>query len=167
MWFPVVCPCLFFFFFSSRRRHTRFKCDWSSDVCSSDLYQLQSFRFQVPGLKLFPLREEVRSAAAPASSTESRHHRRLQSPQTKRNYKTFAAAELLSQTERATGHSRRKRIRAALPPRLASSSRRCTCKRRESDRGRQVPDVSGAPASNPQSALRQLKPVRRNNPPAR
>src|SRR3989475_9532026 len=30
--------CLFFFFFfSSRRRHTRFDCDWSSDVCSSDL----------------------------------------------------------------------------------------------------------------------------------
>src|SRR5256886_12097509 len=25
-------------FFSSRRRHTRFDCDWSSDVCSSDLY---------------------------------------------------------------------------------------------------------------------------------
>src|SRR3990167_5600051 len=32
------CGCLFFcFFFSSRRRHTRFDCDWSSDVCSSDL----------------------------------------------------------------------------------------------------------------------------------
>src|SRR5246500_323992 len=29
--------CFFFFFFSSRRRHTRFDCDWSSDVCSSDL----------------------------------------------------------------------------------------------------------------------------------
>src|SRR2546430_5820236 len=29
---PVV-----YFFFSSRRRHTRFDCDWSSDVCSSDL----------------------------------------------------------------------------------------------------------------------------------
>src|SRR5205085_5301108 len=28
--------CLLFFF-SSRRRHTRFDCDWSSDVCSSDL----------------------------------------------------------------------------------------------------------------------------------
>src|SRR2546430_8931578 len=26
-----------FFFFSSRRRHTIFDCDWSSDVCSSDL----------------------------------------------------------------------------------------------------------------------------------
>src|SRR2546430_14508988 len=25
------------FFFTSRRRHTRFDCDWSSDVCSSDL----------------------------------------------------------------------------------------------------------------------------------
>src|SRR5260370_5429 len=31
------CRCVFFF--SSRRRHTRFKCDWSSDVCSSDLEQ--------------------------------------------------------------------------------------------------------------------------------
>src|SRR5689334_24260826 len=29
----------FFFFFSSRRRHTRWNCDWSSDVCSSDLGQ--------------------------------------------------------------------------------------------------------------------------------
>src|SRR5438034_4675354 len=31
--FFVFC----FFFFSSRRRHTRSLCDWSSDVCSSDL----------------------------------------------------------------------------------------------------------------------------------
>src|SRR5256886_2201820 len=30
----------FFFFFSSRRRHTIFDCDWSSDVCSSDLIGL-------------------------------------------------------------------------------------------------------------------------------
>src|SRR5260221_10891008 len=29
--------CSSFFFFSSRRRHTRSLCDWSSDVCSSDL----------------------------------------------------------------------------------------------------------------------------------
>src|SRR2546430_1559823 len=28
------------FFFSRRRRHTRFDCDWSSDVCSSDLQML-------------------------------------------------------------------------------------------------------------------------------
>src|SRR2546430_12998339 len=31
------CGCDSLFFFSSRRRHTRFDCDWSSDVCSSDL----------------------------------------------------------------------------------------------------------------------------------
>src|SRR5699024_12052171 len=29
---------VYFFFFSSRRRHTRSKRDWSSDVCSSDLF---------------------------------------------------------------------------------------------------------------------------------
>src|SRR5438445_1500757 len=29
---------IFFFFFSSRRRHTRYWRDWSSDVCSSDLF---------------------------------------------------------------------------------------------------------------------------------
>src|SRR5256886_16762451 len=37
-----VCRPVFFFFFSSRRRHTRFDCDWSSDVCSSDLVFLPS-----------------------------------------------------------------------------------------------------------------------------
>src|SRR5688572_31159929 len=30
------------FFFSSRRRHTRFDCDWSSDVCSSDLREVEA-----------------------------------------------------------------------------------------------------------------------------
>src|SRR5438309_5281408 len=38
-----------FFFFSSRRRHTRWNCDWSSDVCSSDLV--------IDG-KALPLQEE-------------------------------------------------------------------------------------------------------------
>src|SRR5689334_5949218 len=38
MYFVVmVCAVYLFFFFSSRRRHTRWNCDWSSDVCSSDL----------------------------------------------------------------------------------------------------------------------------------
>src|SRR2546430_8556651 len=39
----VRCLSLFFFFFSSRRRHTRFDCDWSSDVCSSDLAPVPLF----------------------------------------------------------------------------------------------------------------------------
>src|SRR6266542_2038404 len=33
-----VSSDILFFFFSSRRRHTRCYRDWSSDVCSSDLY---------------------------------------------------------------------------------------------------------------------------------
>src|SRR6266481_6176813 len=34
------------FFFSSRRRHTRWNCDWSSDVCSSDLTQASAQHIQ-------------------------------------------------------------------------------------------------------------------------
>src|SRR5689334_24439830 len=30
-------PVVTIFFFSSRRRYTSWNCDWSSDVCSSDL----------------------------------------------------------------------------------------------------------------------------------
>src|SRR2546427_7490883 len=44
----------FFFFFSSRRRHTRFDCDWSSDVCSSDL---------------MPVHSATTAATTPASTT--------------------------------------------------------------------------------------------------
>ena len=46
--FEVLICCvnlgriIFFFFFSSRRRHTRSLCDWSSDVCSSDLPKILS-----------------------------------------------------------------------------------------------------------------------------
>src|SRR6266498_5404366 len=33
-----MCRTISLFFFSSRRRHTRCGRDWSSDVCSSDLF---------------------------------------------------------------------------------------------------------------------------------
>src|SRR5256886_4632415 len=49
----VVCHSLFFFFFSSRRRHTRFDCDWSSDVCSSDLGYYTSWIQTTATLGLF------------------------------------------------------------------------------------------------------------------
>src|SRR5256885_11782938 len=39
-----------YFFFSSRRRHTRLQGDWSSDVCSSDLYLAE---IATPGHKGF------------------------------------------------------------------------------------------------------------------
>src|SRR5437588_2742105 len=35
--FPYSTQYFLVFFFSSSRRHTRSLCDWSSDVCSSDL----------------------------------------------------------------------------------------------------------------------------------
>src|SRR5260370_389103 len=46
---------LFLFFFSSRRRHTRFKCDWSSDVCSSDLLLIAEGRKGLGFLESLPV----------------------------------------------------------------------------------------------------------------
>src|SRR5690242_4690765 len=43
---PSSAPSLFF---SSRRRHTRLTCDWSSDVCSSDLRGGGDGGIQQPG----------------------------------------------------------------------------------------------------------------------
>src|SRR2546430_10428389 len=45
-----------FFFFSSRRRHTRFDCDWSSDVCSSDLSAFRGLQANWPDCRGFILR---------------------------------------------------------------------------------------------------------------
>src|SRR5256884_6663096 len=42
--FIGVCSVGTFFFFSSRRRHTRCSRDWSSDVCSSDLFWFEDGR---------------------------------------------------------------------------------------------------------------------------
>src|SRR2546430_4495147 len=38
--------------FSSRRRHTRFDCDWSSDVCSSDLDAVAQIDARAAGVAL-------------------------------------------------------------------------------------------------------------------
>src|SRR3989475_11361211 len=43
-----ACGCIFFF--SSRRRHTRFDCDWSSDVCSSDLARVTDLAHRAENL---------------------------------------------------------------------------------------------------------------------
>src|SRR3954466_6792329 len=46
----MVCDWFVFFcFFSSRRRHTILSCDWSSDVCSSDLAVFRSVSFALLG----------------------------------------------------------------------------------------------------------------------
>src|SRR5690242_21364032 len=51
----------FFFFFSSRRRHTRLTCDWSSDVCSSDLIMIagRSGSAYTAELGSMKMREEI------------------------------------------------------------------------------------------------------------
>src|SRR5436190_2968604 len=64
----IIIPCQCFnwspfFFFSSRRRHTRPLCDWSSDVCSSDLVLHASERwlelYRGHGLRAFPSGDEA------------------------------------------------------------------------------------------------------------
>src|SRR2546430_5360980 len=62
----------FFFFFSSRRRHTRFDCDWSSDVCSSDL--MQQVADVVGGLGLETKRlDKLKTAVAEATMNAIEH----------------------------------------------------------------------------------------------
>src|SRR5207249_7674491 len=60
------------FFFSSRRRHTRSKRDWSSDVCSSDLYW--PLRSPTSASKRFPGNAE-RSLSDVAASIRSSFRR--------------------------------------------------------------------------------------------
>src|SRR2546427_4410815 len=60
----------FFFFFSSRRRHTRFDCDWSSDVCSSDLPRPRcAAPLLAPRAPRAPRRGPVRRCAPPPPTT--------------------------------------------------------------------------------------------------
>src|SRR2546430_11578206 len=55
------------FFFSSRRRHTRFDCDWSSDVCSSDLQPMDKVSEAILALKpvTFRYKHELDSHGIP------------------------------------------------------------------------------------------------------
>src|SRR2546430_10936242 len=55
-------------FFSSRRGHTRFGCDWSSGVCSSDLAALQAGSPDEPNGG-DPMNKHVADLAAPKVTT--------------------------------------------------------------------------------------------------
>src|SRR2546430_13335863 len=65
------------FFFSSRRRHTRFDCDWSSDVCSSDLAAIPVSQ---PAQAGFVAPRRAFSGAASAAGPLPVHRRRSASP---------------------------------------------------------------------------------------
>src|SRR5438876_1134301 len=53
------------FFFSSRRRHTRWTGDWSSDVCSSDLFLMTAVWFFNPLLRRLHIDPQVAALAVP------------------------------------------------------------------------------------------------------
>src|SRR5205085_4098280 len=66
-----------FFFFSSRRRHTRFDCDWSSDVCSSDLSGVAHVLLELAqGVVLAPAAGVAHVGPPWAVGQEARHHER-------------------------------------------------------------------------------------------
>src|SRR6266496_6034712 len=57
-----------FFFFSSRRRHTRSLRDWSSDVCSSDLDQLETGDSTAQELGVYPALSRLETLLYPSSA---------------------------------------------------------------------------------------------------
>src|SRR5947207_4577244 len=66
-------PYLVTFFFSSRRRHTRSLCDWSSDVCSSDLFHTGGVAAGVDITAGLPRVEELFEARIPKGKAEISH----------------------------------------------------------------------------------------------
>src|SRR5207237_3290955 len=62
-----------FFFFSSRRRHTILKCDWSSDVCSSDLFRFLAVpeKIEIKRAVLTEAEDTLRQEVILASNTSS------------------------------------------------------------------------------------------------
>src|SRR2546430_6876507 len=65
---------MFFFFFSSRRRHTRFDCDWSSDVCSSDLRRVAELVERVAGIAASAARQLQRRRRLEGELVRSEEH---------------------------------------------------------------------------------------------
>src|SRR5205085_3554862 len=73
LFFFVLFFFFFFFFFSSRRRHTRFDCDWSSDVCSSDLLRRYAPRSSGNSVVITSAARDLAvGSAAPPRSEERR-----------------------------------------------------------------------------------------------
>src|SRR2546430_8375058 len=73
------------FFFSSRRRHTRFDCDWSSDVCSSDLVRSASLRVLV-GCRWSGYRKRKLARALLIATKLDAYRRRAPSPVAERYF---------------------------------------------------------------------------------
>src|SRR5688572_7528912 len=92
------------FYFSSRRRHTIFDCDWSSDVCSSDLPPRRTAA-AVPS----PAPQATPAAAAPASTPRARSTTAAPAPAPAPQARPAAAGSAAAATrseERRVGNGR-------------------------------------------------------------
>src|SRR2546430_5134344 len=103
------------FFFSSRRRHTRFDCDWSSDVCSSDLSE-RNLLFQ-------PAQGVVGGGeAATLGEQRDRKSTRLNSSHSQISYAVFCLKKKNNSRQHIHREDRRHR-RRSLPQRDRRSTR--------------------------------------------
>src|SRR6266568_2783546 len=111
---------MFVFFFSSRRRHTIWNCDWSSDVCSSDLGEAPRHPL------LAEIAVTVRAFDVPPEPLRRLVHANRQD-QTARRYRTLD--ELVGYCELSAtpvGHLVLYVFGSATPERLALSDSICT-----------------------------------------
>src|SRR6266571_2622125 len=65
------------FFWSSRRRHTRLTCDWSADVCSSDLARPPAARTGIRNRMPHPIRRARRVDVPDAEHRQRSEERRV------------------------------------------------------------------------------------------
>ena len=56
--FFVFCVCFFFFFFKQKTAYEIYQCDWSSDVCSSDLVKKTIFLNESDGSLEFNIKSK-------------------------------------------------------------------------------------------------------------
>src|SRR5690242_20981069 len=96
-----------YFFFSSRRRHTRLTCDWSSDVCSSDLLDLHQEAFAADPRMERKARFRFPQLLGPQEGVGERHAAEVdEGPRQRR------AAEAARSEERRVGKECRRRWRS-------------------------------------------------------
>src|SRR6266571_667128 len=72
----VIAVGRLLFFFSSRRRHTRLTCNWSSDVCSSDLDALEHAQGERGHAAAFAA-EGRKIGVGVANNVDAKHWKRL------------------------------------------------------------------------------------------
>src|SRR2546430_9999298 len=102
-------------FFSSRRRHTRFDCDWSSDVCCSDLIAY----LREKGARVVLLSHFGRPKGPDPKASLDRKSTRLNSSHSQISYAVFCLKKKKSTQYRvifATPHHRRCRTVAHWRP---------------------------------------------------